>query len=295
MRKCFLALAGAAVVLAMFGSATAAVKTVTITAAGFVPADVTIAANDTVTWRNTDTVAHQVVVDKAPCTLTIQPGASGSCTFRSAGRFSYSDPSQRGKSFRGTITVTAAPAAVTLQTSRGTVGYLGAVTLSGVISSQQSGETVTVFGQDCGKNASTRLGVATTTAGGAWTLVVRPAINTIYRARWKTTDSAAATVKVRPGIRLSRVGSRFTVRVRAAQPFTGKILAFQRYRPLVKRWVTLKRVTLGAAATTTTGTVVTTARFRASIRRGWRVRTFLTQAQAGACYLAAPSNTLRIG
>jgi len=75
---------------------------------------------------------------------------------------------------------------------------------------------------------------------------------------------------------------------------TGKLALFQRYRATVKRWATLKRITLGAATTPSAGTVITSARFRNRVRKGWRLRLFLPQAQAGACYLAAPSNTLRI-
>jgi hypothetical protein len=101
-------------------------------------------------------------------------------------------------------------------------------------------------------------------------------------------------VKVRPKIRLTRVGSRFKARVTAAQSFTGKTILFQRYRTTVRRWATLKRVTLGASTTPTAGTFVTPANFRARIRRGWRLRVLLPQAQAGTCYLAAPSNTLRV-
>jgi len=101
-------------------------------------------------------------------------------------------------------------------------------------------------------------------------------------------------VKVRPKIRLTRVGSRFKARVTAAQSFAGKTILFQRYRTVVRRWVTLKRVTLGASMTPTAGTFVTAANFRARIRHGWRLRVHLPQAQAGTCYLAAPSNTLKV-
>ncbi|MDQ3777558.1 MAG: cupredoxin domain-containing protein, partial [Actinomycetota bacterium] len=291
MRNGLIAAVAATVLLVTLNSAAAAERTVTITSTGFVPADVTIAAGDTITWRNTDSAAHQVVFDRTPCTLTIQPGATGSCTFRAGGRFNYRDPSRTG-SFRGTVTVTGARTSVTLQTSRPTAVHGAAITLSGVVSSQESGQPVSVSAQTCGATTFTRVGGATTTAGGNWTLVVRPTINTVYRVRWRTTESSTATVRVMPRIRLGRVGSRFTVRVTAAQPFTGKVVAFQRYRPLLRRWVTLRRVTLGASATPTAGTVVTTGRFRARVRRGWRVRTFLAQSQAGTCYLAAPSNTL---
>ena len=292
VRKMTLVLA-AVLALAALGSASAADRAVMITRAGFVPADVTIAAGDSVTWTNADTTVHRVVFDKLPCNLTIQPAASASCIFRAGGRFNYRDPSQRG-SFRGTVTVTGARTAVTLAASRQTATFAAPVTLSGVISSQQAGERVTVSAQECGKTTFTRLNDVTTTAGGNWTFAVKPTIKTVYRARWRTNDSPTVTVNVRPVLRLRRVGSRFTVRLTAAQAFTGKLVLFQRYRPAIRRWTTLKRVTLGAATTPTAGTVVTSARFRARVRIGWRLRVLLPQPQAGACYLAARSNTLRV-
>jgi len=293
MRRLFIAVA-AVLALTALGSATAADRAVTISGAGFVPADVTIAAGDTVTWRNTHTAAHQVVFTQTPCTLTIQPGASGTCTFRAAGKFNYRDPSQQGNAFRGTVTVTGARTSVTIKTARATSTYLVPLSLSGVISSQAANEPVVVNGQECGKTAFTRVGATTTTAGGNWTFAVKPTINTTYQARWGRTDSSTVLVKVRPKVSLTRVGSRFKARITAAQSFTGKTILFQRYRTVVRRWVTLKRVTLGASTTPTAGTFVTPANFRASIRKGWRLRVFMPQAQAGTCYLAAPSNTLRV-
>jgi len=282
------------VALAALGSASAADLAVTITRTGYVPGDVTVAAGDSVTWTNSDTTVHQVVFDKTPCNLTIQPTARASCSFPAGGKFNYRDPS-RGGSFRGTVTVTGAKTAVTLASSRLTATFAAPVTLTGVASNQQAGEKVTVSAQECGKTAFARVNDATTTAGGIWTLLgVRPTTKTVYRARWRTTDSPTATVNVRPALRLSRVRTRFDARLTAAQAFTGKLALFQRYRPTVKRWATLKRITLGAATTPSAGTVITSARFRNRVRKGWRLRLFLPQAQAGACYLAAPSNTLRI-
>jgi hypothetical protein len=68
---------------------------------------------------------------------------------------------------------------------------------------------------------------------------------------------------------------------------------FQRYRAATRRWATVKRVRLGASTSPSAGTFVASARFRSAVRRS-RVRVFLPQAQAGACYAAATSNTLRI-
>ena len=292
MRRLFIAVA-AALALTALGSATAANQTVTITRTAFTPADVTVNVGEMVTWRNTDTVAHQVVFSRVTCNLTIQPGQSASCTFRAGGRYSYEDRTQQPR-LRGTVTVTGPRASVTLAASRTAATFNAPITLSGVVSSQAAGESVTINAQECGKTSFTRVGSATTAAGGNWTFGVRPRINTVYQARWRTNVSSTVTVKVRPAIRLTRVGSRFSARVTAAQSFTGKTIALQRYRAAVRRWATLKRVTLGASTTPTAGTFVTTARFRSRIRRGWRLRVLLPQAQAGTCYLAAPSNTLRV-
>ena len=292
MQKLFIAVA-AALALTALGSATAANQTVTITRTAFTPADVTVNVGETVTWRNTDTIAHQVTFSRVACNLTIQPGQSASCTFRAGGRYSYDDRSQQPR-LRGTVTVSGARASVTATASRRTVTFAAPVTLSGVVSSQAAGESVAISAQECGKTAFTRVGAATTAASGNWTFGVRPTINTVYQARWRTSESSTITVKVRPAIRLTRVGSRFTARVTAAQSFTGKTILLQRYRAAVRRWATLKRVRLGASTTPTAGTFVTTTRFRSRIRRGWRLRVLLPQAQAGTCYLAAPSNTLRV-
>lgn len=285
--------AAAALALGALGSATAANQTVTITRTAFTPADVSVNVGESVTWRNTDSVAHQVRFDRVPCSLTIQAGQSASCTFRAGGRYSYEDRTQQPR-LRGTVTVVGPRTSVTLAAGRATSTFAAALTLSGVVSTQATGESVGVDAQECGKTTFTRLGAATTTAGGNWSFLVKPTINTVYRAHWRTSDSATVTVKVRPAIRLTRVRTRFTARVTAAQSFAGKTILLQRYRAAVRRWATLKRVTLGAAVTPTAGTFVTSARFRARFRRGWRLRVFLPQAQAGACYLAAPSNTLRI-
>jgi plastocyanin len=292
MRRLFIAV-GAALALTALGSATAANQTVTITRTAFTPADVTVNVGEMVTWRNTDTIAHQVTFDRAPCNLTIQPGQSASCTFRAGGRYSYDDRSQQPR-LRGTVNVVGPRASVTLTAQRATATFAAPLTLSGVVSTQAAGESVTVNAQECGKTSFTRLGSANTAASGNWTFGVRPTINTVYQARWRTNVSSTVTVKVRPAIRLTRVGSRFTARVTAAQSFTGKTILLQRYRAAVRRWATLKRVRLGASTTPTAGTFVTTTRFRSRIRRGWRLRVLLPQAQAGTCYLAAPSNTLRV-
>src|SRR4029450_3985088 len=129
MRRLFIRLP-AVLALPALGSATAADRAVTISRTGFVPADVTIASGDSVTWRNTDTAGDQGVFHQAPCNLTIQPGASGSCTFRASGKFNYRDPSQQGNTFRGTVTVSGARTSVSASAACATNTVLLALNLA---------------------------------------------------------------------------------------------------------------------------------------------------------------------
>ena len=284
-----LILLAAILVVAIGSEAVAASKTVTITRTGFVPERVTIPARDTISWTNSDSVVHQVVFDKASCNLTIQPGQSASCAFKDAGSFNYRDPSQRG-SFRGTITVTPS---VTAAAARPLVVYGSGVALSGLVSNERAGEPVAVLAQECGKTPFSPLQTVTTAAGGAWSLVVKPTLTTVFEARWKTATSVQTTVKVRPGIRLTRPArGRFVARVSAATSFAGKYLLLQRYDRFRGRWVTVRRGALRAAPSQGP-TVVSTRAFTARPKRGLRLRALLPAAQAGPCYAASTSNAVR--
>lgn len=281
MRRLILAaVAVAALVGAVGGSA--ATTTVTITRAGFVPADVSVRVGDTVTWTNTDTVNHQVAFDKFACNLTIQPTGTGSCTFTTAGKFSYRDPSQRGNAFRGTVEVLAPSTLTTLAASRTTVIYGQSVTLSGQLTSRQSGETVEVWAQQFGQNAPQKLTQVVSTDNGNWTVVVKPAIQTAYQVRVRAATSQSVTIKVKPKVTLgySTVTKLFTVRALAASSFAGKVITFQR-RSSLGQWVSVKRLTLNSTST---------ARFTATLPKGrTAVRAILPATQTLPGYLAGVS------
>jgi plastocyanin len=278
----------------------AASKTVNITRSGYSPTSVTIAVGDTVVFTNSDTVAHTVRFNPTTgisCSraipLVLQPGQSASCTFSSAGTVNFSDPANKGKSFRGTIVVGKAPA-LSLAVAPKVVVYGGKVTLSGTLAGQPAGQSLQVLAQQCGQPASTRIANVTTTTGGAYSYQAQPLKNTVYTVKFKNATSNTGTVKVSPRLRLGKVAPhRYSLRVFAAQSFAGKYATFQRYRVAVRRWVTVKRVLLRANATGVAPTVITSAKFRSSIKAGLRVRAVLGQAQVGACYMAGRSNTIR--
>jgi plastocyanin len=270
----------------------AADRAITIAATGFSPRDVTVNVGDTVTWSNTDTKAHQVVVDRTTCNFTIQAASTGTCTFRTSGGFNYRDPGENGQAWRGRITVRAPAPSVTIGASPSVVNYNGATTLSGSVSNGRTNERVAVRAQPCGVTAFTTLATVSTTTGGAWTLAARAAKTTVYQATWRTA-TAAATVRVKPRVTLRKLtAGRFAVRVSAAQSFAAKVVVFQRLNASQGVWVRVRFVVLKAMGGTAP-TAISGANFRARLKAGTRVRAVIGATQVAPCYIAGTSNVVR--
>lgn len=285
--------------LAAAVAAGAKTVTVTITKNGYVPSSLTLAAGDTIQFTNSDTVAHQVEfkpttgVTCAPNPLVLQPAKSGSCTLRTAGKYTYTDPNVHGNTFRGTVTVTSAAETLTLGATPQIVVYGGKTTLSGALSTQQVGQNVDVLGTACGQTAASKATTVATTTGGAFSALVQPLNTTAYTAMLRSTSSQAVSVKVRPRLRLGKVAvKRYSLRVSAAQSFAGKYATFQRYNAALRRWVNVKRVLLRANSTGVAPTVITSVTFRSSVPARRRVQVILPQLQVGSCYLAGRSNVI---
>ncbi len=195
MRKILLLAVAAALVVAV-GSAAAKTVTVTVTKNGYVPNSVTIGQGDTVQFTNSDTVVHQVTfksttgVTCSPNPLVVAAGANGSCTFQSAGNFTYSDPNAKGNTFRGTVTVTAAPASLSLSTKPVLVIYGNQVALAGKLSTQQAGENVDVLAQQCGAPSASKTATVQTTTGGVYSATAKPLMNTAYSTKSKAVTAA---------------------------------------------------------------------------------------------------------
>jgi len=299
MRKLLLALLVVLSMLGLGGAAVAKTVTVTITKAGYVANAVKIAQGDTVQFTNSDAVAHQVTfktttgVVCTPTSLVLQPGANGSCTFKAAGAYSYSDPNAKGNTYRGSVTVTAPPESVTLVSKPMLVVYGGNVAPSGSHSTQVAGDNVDLLAQPCGASAATKLLTVQTTAGGLFVSTAHPLVNTAYTAKTKNVTSNAVAVRVRPKLLLARVTAhRYALRVTSAQSFAAKYASFQRYNATLRRWVAVRTVRLVPNTTAVAPTVATTASFGSTVTKGLRVRVTLGQAQVGSCYAAGTSNTV---
>ena len=307
MRKLLLFLLAAASLAAAGASArearpaAAASQTVTISATGYKPTAVSITVGESVVFANKDTVGHTVQFKQtsgmqcsAALPLAIAAGQSASCTFSSAGKFSFSDPAHKGGKFRGTVTVAPSLTSGPLTLTPATVVYGHVSTLAGTLASQQSGQSVQVLATECGTTTSKLVTTVTTTTGGKFSYAATPLRQTAYTAKVKGSTSPAATVKVQPQLQLRKVGKhRYTVRVSAAQSFAGKVATFQRYKRSTKRWVRVKPVPLKANTSGVAPTVVTSAKFRSRIKAKLRVRVTLGPKQVGLCYAPGRSNTTR--
>jgi hypothetical protein len=189
----------------------------------------------------------------------------------------------------------AAPVTLTLGSSAALVTYGMPVTLSGTVSTQKANQTIAVKATECGSTKQVNAAKPRTAANGAFSAAVTPTINTAYQAILRTDKSPAIGVAVRPLLELTKVAAgSYTAKATAAQALTGKFVLFQRYKKLRKRWVQVKRLPLGAAVPgATKPAMVSSVSFKSALPRGTRVRMIITAKQAGPCYAAATSKSLR--
>jgi plastocyanin len=271
-----------------------------ITKTAYAPGTASLSTADTVKFTNNDTTAHQVAFKPAsgvtcsPSPFVLQPAQSGTCTFTSAGTFSYSDPASTALQGSLTVSEPAPPTRVTLFAQPDAATYAGKVTLTGELSTRKAGADVAVIATPCGGSEATKAATMQTTSGGEYTIDLRMARNTVYTVQVGATKSDPVGVKVRPRVRLGRVGAhRYSLRVFAAQKFAGRYATVQRYDAGRGRWVFVKRVLLHSNSTNILPTVISSVAFRSTVSPRARMRAILPQLQVGSCYLPGTSNVIR--
>jgi plastocyanin len=266
------------VVAAVAGADT---KTVQITKNGFTPTATTAAVGDTVTWKNADTATHQVVAsDGSFASPALKSGESYSFTFQKAGKFTYNDA--YATSHKGTVTVSAPPANVSLSVDTQTIVYGGSATVSGTVTNQLTNEPVMLTSQPYGKGTQS-LASTTTQSNGSFSFGVSPTIQTAYQAHWRTTNSPAVTVNVAPRVGFGRVGRFYRVRVASDLDYGGRFVLVQR-RSEFGAWRSVKRVYLNGASAAT---------FSLRLVKGRSyLRSLMPQGQAGAGYVQGMSRQL---
>jgi plastocyanin len=282
-----LALATAACALAGAGFAVAgltASKTVSIKSTAFAPKAVTINGGDTVTWKNVDTVNHQVVANSgAFASGQIAPNRIYAKRLDTPGTYGYHDALH--PTLKGTVKVTGPAPSVSIGASTAIAVFGNAIHVGGAIS-PAAVDTVTVWAQPAGQASFVKLNDVQTTTTGVWDLVTTPQLLTSYKATWKGKTSAVITVAVQPRLRLQHIGRWFVAR---AQPnkYGGHWVYVQRANAFGE-WVSLKKVTLNTQSAT---------RFKLRhLPHGLnRLRIFISTNQAGAGFFhgASPSLSFR--
>jgi len=280
--------------------ANAATVDVSITKTAYVPATASASTADSVKFTNNDTAAHQVAfkstagVSCSPTPFTLQPGQSGNCTFSTPGTYAYGDPS--AATLQGSLTI-AEPAAspmLSVFAQPDDAIYASKVTLTGELSTKKAGADIVVLATPCNRSEATKAATMQTTSNGEYTIELRPARNTVFIVQAGAVKSSPVTVKVRPRVRLGRVGAhRYSLRVFASQKFAGRLATVQRYAVARERWVFVKRVRLHSNSTNILPTVISSVAFRSLLPPHARLRVLLPQSQLGSCYLTGTSNTIR--
>jgi hypothetical protein len=189
----------------------------------------------------------------------------------------------------------AAPVTVTLAANATVLDYGKPVTFSGTLSTQKANQAIAIQATQCGTTKAMKAATVKTTANGAYTTPVTPALATSYQATYKNAKSAAVAVTVRPLLQLTRIKrNSYTAKVTAGSSLKGKAILFQRYSKLRKRWVQVKRIVLLTEAPgSAKPTIVATASFVAKAPLKARVRLLISTAQAAPCYLTTTSNVVR--
>lgn len=291
-----------AVGTAVVAPASAATQGISITKSGFVPMNQKIKVGDTISFTNADVDAHQVLFKQTTgftCTATplvIEPTKTQSCTFTVAAAYTYSDPNQKGSTFRGTITVEAPPAAPTISLAADdeTVEYGGKVGLSGKTSTNTAGVSVDIMALATGETTYAKVATVVTSASGAFSTMVAPEIRTTYRADFTSggnkISSSTQIVQVKPnvtlGLRFVKNGrAYFTSKTISTMSYAGRTLIVQR-KNRFGNWTSLRKVTMGTFSNV---------RFRIKLPTGNSTfRTLLTTAQAGEGYLGNSSNSVTV-
>jgi plastocyanin len=276
-----LALVATLVVAAASGAAT---QTVQIVKSGFTPAATSISVGDSVTWKNADTVNHQVVAnDGSFASPVLKPGDSFTETFSKAGKVAYHDALYTSR--KGSVTVNAPAANVTLASATPTVVYGSSTTLSGAVTNQLTNEPVTLTANPYGQKTVQSVATQMTQANGAFSFGISPTIQTVYQAHWRTTSSPSVTVDVAPRVGFGHTGRPYIAKVTSDITYAGHYVLAQR-RNALGGWKTVRRVYLGTSSR---------AVFRLGLPKGRSVlRLALPPSQAGAGYVQGLSRLLAV-
>jgi plastocyanin len=260
----------------------AVTRVVTINAGGFSPVTRTIQTGDSIRWRNSDNVNHQVVADNGHfASPVLRPNQTYTRTFNTSGTFRYRDALEPAE--RGTIVVQGPPPSVSIALSQGTVFFGGSIRLTGFISSGAANQVIEIWGRPFDQASFIKVAELRTVGAGGYDWATVPQTLSFYQARWGNRASAIVQVGVRPRMTLIRRAPWFVTSARANRSLAGRWVYVQR-RSALNQWVNVKKVRIGSSGAR---------RFKLNLTRGRHIlRMFMTTNQAGAGLLWSHSRTI---
>ncbi len=171
------------------------------------------------------------------------------------------------------------------------------VTVFGKVDGARSGEDVSIRGKICGTPFFRVVAGAITQSDGSWSTFYYPYRLTTLRAEWRDETSAEVTVQKHATIRLRKRSARkIEVEVLGKSTFWRKRVFIQRFDNRLGKWSAVRTVLLtdsyGPAAGSPGGKGAS-AIFTLSTPRGTLIRAVFPRSEAGPCYLAGTSNSIR--
>ena len=186
----------------------------------------------------------------------------------------------------------AAAPTISIQSAVKEIAAFQVFDVSGFVAGAHPGEGVKVEIKECGSYAPFHQVAGDVTGnGGAWTTRINIGTTSQLRASWRDGVSEPISVQVHPYMTLTRQQpGRYLIWIRATDFFGGAWAVLERLAG--GTWVKVKKVFLrrqpSIGAASTIGTV------RAKLRKGTVIRAVLPKSQAGSCYLAGFTNSLRV-
>jgi hypothetical protein len=119
--------------------------------------------------------------------------------------------------------------------------------LSGRLLNGRAGQQISIVARPYGQSAPRKIATVKTTAGGRWSLSVKPRIQTAYQARWASAQSSARiNVGVQPLVTVTELGDGSVMaHVTAGRPFIGRMVKLQQLTT-AGSWTTLAQRPLNA-------------------------------------------------
>jgi hypothetical protein len=173
------------------------------------------------------------------------------------------------------------------------IGWAESALLYGTAPGASHDDVVTIQVRECGSTSFRAFVEVHPNAGGGWSTPAGSAITATYRALWNGRTSSAVTIRQRANVALERrrSGNGFVVFLSGKRSFWRKSVLIQRRQG--GSWRNARRVVLTESVRSTGTVSVSQARFGLAVPKGTVLRAFLPAAQAGPCYAASISRTVR--